>query len=89
MESVDVGAKAELAKLSGWIDETHRYANHHGALVDEINKAYGKTVIKAVPLYYGQAVMPSNTYGGLDTRQVMYDDAVYIGGALWSEHRYT
>jgi hypothetical protein len=60
----DVRTKAELAKLSGWIDETHRYANHHGALVDEINKAYGKTVIKAVPLYYGQALMRAQIIDG-------------------------
>ena len=76
----DVRTKAELAKLSGWIDETHRYANHHGALVDEINKAYGKTVIKAVPLYYGQALMRAQIIDGkvpgVKKQSEIYSDAM-------------
>lgn len=72
--------KAELAKLSGWVDETHRYANHHGALVDEINKAYGKTVIKAVPLYYGQALLRMQIIDGqvpgVKKQSELYRDAM-------------
>ena len=56
--------KAELAELYGWIDETHRYAYPYAALVDEINKAYGKTVIKSVPLYYGQALLRAQIIDG-------------------------
>ena len=72
--------KAELAELSGWVDETHRYANHHGALVDEINKAYGKTVIKTVPLYYGQALMRmqiiDGKVSGVKKQSELYSDAM-------------
>jgi len=76
----DVRTKAELAKLYGWVDETHRYANHHGALADEINKAYDKTVIKAVPLYYGQALMRAKIIDGkapgVKKQSEMYSDAM-------------
>jgi hypothetical protein len=76
----DVRTKAELATLSGWIDETHRYANHHGALVDELNKAYGKKVIKAVPLYYGQALMRAQIIDGkvqgIKKQSELYRDAM-------------
>jgi len=56
--------KAELADLSGWIDETRRYGYFYGGLVDELNKAYGKTVIKTVPLYYGQALLRAQIIDG-------------------------
>jgi peptidoglycan/xylan/chitin deacetylase (PgdA/CDA1 family) len=76
----DARTKAELATLSGWIDKTHRYANHHGALVDEINKAYGKTVIKAVPLYYGQALLRAEIIDGkvpgVKKQSELYSDAM-------------
>jgi len=56
--------KAELAELSGRIDETHRYQYRYNGLLDELNKAYGKTVIKAVPLYYGQALLRAQIIDG-------------------------
>ncbi|MCP4212844.1 MAG: hypothetical protein GY764_15405 [Halieaceae bacterium] len=76
----DARTKAELARLSGWIDETHRYANHHNALADELNKAYGKTVIKTVPLYYGQALMRAQIIDGkvpgVKKQSELYSDAM-------------
>ena len=76
----DARTKAELAKLYGWVDETHRYANHHGALVAEINKAYGKTVIKAVPLYYAQALLRAKIIDGkapgVKKQSEVYSDAM-------------
>jgi hypothetical protein len=72
--------KAELAELSGWIDETHRYAHPYAALVDEINKAYGKKVIKEVPLYYGQALLRAEIIDGkvpgVKKQSELYSDAM-------------
>lgn len=76
----DARTKAELAKLYGWIDETHRYASNKNALVDEINKAYGKTVIREVPLYYGQALMRAQIIDGkvpgVKKQSELYSDAM-------------
>tara|TARA_Y100001934_G_scaffold270975_1_gene356779 strand:- start:469 stop:1968 length:1500 start_codon:yes stop_codon:yes gene_type:complete len=72
--------KAELAELSGWIDETHRYQYHYNGLVDELNKAYGKTVIKTVPLYYGQALLRiqiiDGKVPGVKEQSELYSDAM-------------
>ena len=72
--------KAELAELSGWIDETHRYQYHYNGLVDELNKAYGKTVIKTVPLYYGQALLRAQIIDGkvpgVKKQSELYSDAM-------------
>jgi hypothetical protein len=72
--------KAELVELYGWIDETHRYAYPYAALVDEINKAYGKTVIKSVPLYYGQALLRMQIIDGkvpgVKKQSDVYSDAM-------------
>ena len=76
----DARTKAELAELSGWIDETHRYETPYAALVDEINKAYGKKVIKEVPLYYGQALLRAQIIDGkvpgVKKQSEIYSDAM-------------
>ena len=72
--------KAELADLSGRIDETHRYQYHYNGLVDELNKAYEKTVIKTVPLYYGQALLRAQIIDGkvpgVKKQSELYSDAM-------------
>ena len=91
-KKVDLIAKAagkEKHELVGWrysgggsgaVDKWWDYANHHGALVDEINKAYGKTVIKAVPLYYGQALLRAQIIDGkvpgVKKQSELYSDAM-------------
>jgi peptidoglycan/xylan/chitin deacetylase (PgdA/CDA1 family) len=76
----DARTKAELAKLYGRIDETRRYANNKNALVDEINKSYGKEVIREVPLYYGQALMRAQIIDGkvpgVKKQSELYSDAM-------------
>lgn len=75
----DARTKSELAKLYGWMDETHRYANNKNVLVDEINKSYGKEVIKEVPLYYGQALLRAaiidGKVPGVKKQSEMYSDS--------------
>lgn len=76
----DARTKAELAKLYGWIDETRRYANNKNVLVDEINKFYGKEVIREVPLYYGQALLRAQIIDGkvegVKKQSELYSDAM-------------
>ncbi len=76
----DARTKAELARLSGWIGETHRYARPVNALVDEINKAYGKEVIREVPLHYGQALLRMKIIDGkvpgVKKQSELYRDAM-------------
>jgi hypothetical protein len=75
----DARTKAELAKLYGWIDENRRYANDKNVFVDEINKSYGKEVIREVPLYYGQALLRAaiidGKVPGIKKQSEMYSDA--------------
>lgn len=74
----DARTKAELARLAGWVDETHRYANNKNRLVDEINKSYGKEVIREVPLYYGQALARAaiidGKVPGIEKQSELYSD---------------
>ena len=76
----DARTKAELTKLSGRIDKTRRYANNKNILADEINKSYGKEVIKEVPLYYGQALLRAEIIDGrvpgVKKQSELYTDAM-------------
>jgi len=76
----DARTKIELAKLYGRIDKTCRYANNKNALADEINKSYGKTVIREVPLYYGQALLRAEIIDGkvpgVKEQSDLYTDAM-------------
>jgi hypothetical protein len=76
----DARTKKELAKLSGYIDATHRYANNKNVLVDALNKSYGKEVMREVPLYYGQALLRAKIIDGkvpgVKKQSELYSDAM-------------
>ena len=75
----DARTKAELVSLSGWIDADRRYANNKNVLADEINKSYGKEVVREVPLYYGQALLRAEIIDGkvpgVKKQSELYGDA--------------